>query len=350
MLADYFSEHLSYEVKAYADAANGECDEFLGTTTGIINLHVARVGAMLRDPNFYEVHKSVITPMIQDCSDMLGDDPEETEMLLADSLKDRKKQLDNYLSFRDDIQEAYQKFLRYFDEKYGMFYRTRLQILAAESENINPSDPEATPWENIEMYPEYLRLDPEIACMFWLQKFFNMEMIGYSESEVEEIIDIFRLEYAQKEVALLFGSVLHMFFPYLALEYLVEYPDMLYSPEALYIVSQILCSLSEEEKEKTLIGINKKMPEYFEDEDITFFAHADLVLRSIERDPQSSKPDKINTLLTRANIAILQDEKQEVILEFFKAAAKLGSPEGLIQVAGVYEAFGETNKALKIFE
>jgi hypothetical protein len=87
-----------------------------------------------------------------------GDYNEEMENGFITTLASLKTQHDYYYALRPNIRESYEKFIRQFDETYGIFYRKRIQYLAISSD--------MTP----DKYPQILKENHEISFLFWIEK------------------------------------------------------------------------------------------------------------------------------------------------------------------------------------
>lgn len=87
---------------------------------------------------------------------------------------------------------SYVRFVKQFDEKYGVYYRRHIQSLSIRS------------YTSLESYPAILKKNPEAALLFWIEKIINNTFPTNDPREIDQIVMEYRLDRLNIKNTLLF--------------------------------------------------------------------------------------------------------------------------------------------------
>ncbi|MDD2892130.1 MAG: hypothetical protein PHQ95_04140, partial [Candidatus Gracilibacteria bacterium] len=336
ILQDFFMEYFSKEVECRGEENEKSIADYTENTLfENIWLHANRIVELFSSGDSYDLIQDTITPLLVDCEKLGYFYDEEIDLNRIESLVFLKRQKDYYNTLRSDTREDYEIFLHEFDEKYGMYYRKHIQRLAATL----PIIPQG--------YPVVLKEYPEIAFLFWMEKNLKGGMHTSDPEELEKIVMKYSLDEINISNALLFGETIQELSVEYAITFLINYPRMLQIPKALYIITECLRNIYPEIREKSIADLDEFVKDNYDSE--SFFGHIDAIFDAIDRNG-STEDDLRYMLLTNGNISILQRKENVESLLNFRTASELGSLEGLVQAAELYEKIEEYDEALALLE
>ncbi len=344
MLWDFFLSSSSVEVTQEVQVRNKSDSHegwnfrtnFPNTVYEDLSLHVARVWELFSQPGFYNIQTEQIAPLLEISAVREWEFDHEMESDIHDALWAMKDQADYYYALNSSIRKNYEDFLQSIDKKYGVFYRRHIQTIA-----INP---DFSP----EKYPKVLRDYPDIALLFWMEKMIAWQFPTDDPDEIEKIVQLYALDKVNIQDALIFWSLLFDVSIEYSLWFLVDYPNMLDVPEAIYIVTEWLRSMDKKTRKMAIQDLHSLAKERYGARG--FFEHIRYTFSDIYKNDPSDE-EIASMLLSSGNIVILQNKKRvQAILNFQIAGEQFGSVEGLVQAGDSYEDMWDYDRALDLFE
>lgn len=345
VLHEYFLEHFSREVENNILKSDEESEEKIEygkdgipgdlTLFEAISVHTTRIAELFFQSSLYDIHKEYIIPILRLTSQWDNDYDDDTEVYLTDLLSDLKNQQDAYNSCFIDIQRSYEQHIAQFDAKYGVYYRIHLQTLAINSDASHDT------------YADILQNYPDIGSFFWIEKLITWEFQIYTSEEIGEIIETYPLWNVNISEALLFGTLLHSISPQYALYFLINYPNILRNPQAVYIITEGLRLMDNETRDDTMKSIISVLEANYDTRNLFGCIHD--IFRDLVQEDLSNE-DTGYMLLANGNLNILEGKGWETSMNNFSAASELGMIEGLIQIGSSLQEIGRYDEAMQYFE
>lgn len=344
LLRNFFIEHYSEEVRQYLEMRDAsedsdnedDMDKSKHSLFDDISEHINRVGDLFNHPKYYDIIATQIMPLLQQLEkiEWYYDDASESEFI--EELWEVKETTDFFDSMRPSVRQSYEFLLQEIDDKYWVFYRRHLQVLANDDPDLED-----------ELVPLALKDYSDIALLYWIQRIISKTFPTIDFDEIDNIVIDYSLHKENISNALLFGSMIYEVLIEYSLQFLTEYPNMLDIPEALYLITEILRSIDRVDSKEEIRKLDILVKQHYNAPG--FFDH---IRNTFERIYQSDPSDEDieYMLLTNWNIVILQDKDRTQAIQNFETAGKMyGSVEGLLQAGDSYEDMGQYDRALEFF-
>lgn len=344
LLRDFFIEHYSEEVRQYlkmrdtSEDFDNE-DDIAKSKHSLfddISEHINRVGDLFNHPKYYDIIATQIMPLLQQLEKIEWYYDDESESEFIEALWEVKEATDFFDSMRPSVRQSYEFLLQEIDDKYWVFYRRHIQLLANDDPDLED-----------ELVPPALKDYSDIALLYWIQRIISKAFPTNDFDEIDNIVIDYSLHKENISNALLFGSLIYEVLIEYSLQFLTEYPNMLDIPEALYLITEILRSIDRVDSKQGIRELDILVKQDYNAPG--FFEH---IRHTFERIYQSDPSDKDieYMLLTNWNIIILQDKDRTQAIHNFETAGKMyGSVEGLLQAGDSYEDMGQYDRALEFF-
>ncbi len=332
ILQDFFAEH---SLVSKHDEEKAE-EYYMHRLFNDISGHAQMIRELFQSPSFLELHENSIIPIIRECAKRIGEYDDAMVLDHYYSLNSIQKISDSYDNLRPKLRENYEDFIHRFDLKYNIFYRRTIQNLVLDSEMTR------------EKIPEALRDDPTVGLLYWMEKIIMWYMIDPEElSDIANIINEYSFYSLQTKDALLFSHILYTVEPGGAFDFLVEYPEALNIPEAIYLITEVLCSMDAKNQKTALHAIHTLAREKYSGRG--FFDHAHYIHDNIYQN-NPNDDDLQYVFLSNGNISTLQNkEKMESMINFL-TADEYGNIEWFVHAGNVAENTGDYDTAIQYFE
>lgn len=325
----FFGENPSSEVmEEFSHRGNNPWESL--DKISIPSIHLDRMKELFLQHDLYTLQSRDI-PNTQEKIQKKDEEEEHYHRNILVSLKDQK---DFFDSIHPKLQKLYTDFIKSFDGKYGTFYRRHLQatVLKDNSEKLL----EWVLWEF-----------DDIAYFYWIERLISGRFLTDDFDEIIKLVNQYHLDDWSIEDTILLSSLLGEHNPEVSIALLSGYPNALYNPYCLYLISKYYHLLPPEKRVEVLWWLSEIARDEYGYED---FFH---IARVVYDDEDITDPQEQEfVLLMQGNVFLMTHKNtQEGAMKYFLSAAELGiSHTGLILAGYLASELDKYDQAFLYYE